>query len=186
MRVLVLSHREVLAALPPEQCAQTMAAVLTERANGRTFMPLRSVMKPPGADGFMGLMPGWRGGTDDQDMAFGLKVVCIMAGNPARGMDAHQGLVTLFDGETGVPTAIMDAAAVTGIRTAAVTAVATSVLARRDARTLAILGPARRGGRTCGRWPGSARSSRSGCTRRRRRTPRPWPTWTTRPAAGWR
>jgi ornithine cyclodeaminase len=63
-----------------------------------------------------------------------------MPGNPARGLDAHQGLVTLFDAESGQPTAILDASAITEIRTAAVTAVATGVLARRDARTLAILG----------------------------------------------
>ena len=63
-----------------------------------------------------------------------------MPGNPARGLDAHQGTVTLFDGETGVPTAILDASAVTEIRTAAVTAVATGLLARADARTLAVLG----------------------------------------------
>jgi ornithine cyclodeaminase/alanine dehydrogenase-like protein (mu-crystallin family) len=63
-----------------------------------------------------------------------------MPGNPARGLDAHQGLVTLFDGETGVPTAILDASAITAVRTAAVTAVATALLARHDARTLAVLG----------------------------------------------
>jgi ornithine cyclodeaminase len=72
--------------------------------------------------------------------AFVLKAVCILPGNPARGLDAHQGLVTLFDGETGVPTAILDASAVTAVRTAAVTAVATGVLARPDAATLAVLG----------------------------------------------
>ena len=64
----------------------------------------------------------------------------MIPGNPARGLDAHQGIVTLFDGETGQPTAILDASAITEIRTAAVTAVATGVLARTDARTLAILG----------------------------------------------
>ena len=63
-----------------------------------------------------------------------------MPGNPARGLDAHQGLVTLFDGETGVPTAILDASAITAVRTAAVTAVATGALARPDAATLAVLG----------------------------------------------
>jgi ornithine cyclodeaminase len=88
----------------------------------------------------MGLMPGWRGQQEDKDAAFVLKAICIIPGNPARGLDAHQGLVTLFDGETGVPTAILDASAVTAIRTAAVTAVATGLLARDDARTLAILG----------------------------------------------
>ena len=140
MRLLVLSHRDVLAALSPGACFEAMTAVLAGHALGETFMPLRSVMMPPGAAGFMGLMPGWRGGPGDGTAAFALKVVCIMPGNPGRGLDAHQGLVTLFDGETGVPTAILDASAVTAVRTAAVTAVATSVLARDDARTLAILG----------------------------------------------
>jgi ornithine cyclodeaminase len=140
MRVLVLSHRDVLAALSPEACAEAMAAVLAGHARGETFMPLRSVMVPPGAAGFMGLMPGWRGRPGGGAAAFALKVVCIMPGNPGRGLDAHQGLVTLFDGESGVPTAILDASAVTAVRTAAVTAVATGVLARDDARTLAVLG----------------------------------------------
>ena len=78
--------------------------------------------------------------TAQRPTAFALKAICLIPGNPARGLDAHQGIVTLFDGETGVPTAILDASAVTEIRTAAVTAVATRELAREDARVLAILG----------------------------------------------
>src|SRR5207302_10946922 len=61
-------------------------------------------------------------------------------GNPARGLDSHQGTVTLFDGSIGTPLAILDASAVTAVRTAAVSAVATRVLAREDARVLAIVG----------------------------------------------
>jgi ornithine cyclodeaminase/alanine dehydrogenase-like protein (mu-crystallin family) len=140
MRVLILSHRDVVAALPPQSFAEAMAAVLAARARGETYHPLRTVMRPPGAAGLMGLMPSWRGAQSDSGAAFALKAICIMPGNPARGLDAHQGTVTLFDGETGVPTAILDASAVTEIRTAAVTAVATGLLARTDARTLAILG----------------------------------------------
>ena len=140
MRVLVLSHSDVLAALQPDACAAAMAAVLAGHARGETFMPLRSVMMPPDAAGFLGLMPGWSRGRGDGTAAFALKAVCIVPGNPARGLDAHQGLVTLFDGETGVPTAILDASAVTAVRTAAVTAVATGALARPDAATLAVLG----------------------------------------------
>jgi ornithine cyclodeaminase/alanine dehydrogenase-like protein (mu-crystallin family) len=101
---------------------------------------LRSVMMPPEAAGFLGLMPGWRGKQPGRAAAFALKAVCVMPGNPARGLDAHQGLVALFDGETGVPTAILDASAITAVRTAAVTAVATGLLARHDARTMAVLG----------------------------------------------
>jgi len=137
MRVLTLSHADVIRALPPAECEQAMAAVLASRARGEAHMPLRSVMMPPGAAGFMGLMPAWRGGPNP---VFSLKTVCIIPGNPARGLDAHQGTVTLYDGETGMPTAILDASAVTQIRTAAVSAVATRLLAREDARVLAIIG----------------------------------------------
>jgi ornithine cyclodeaminase/alanine dehydrogenase-like protein (mu-crystallin family) len=140
MRVLVLSHDDVLAALPPVQCAEAMATVLAAHARGEAFMPLRSVMMPPGAEGFMGLMPGWRQAGEGAKASFGLKAICLMPGNPARGLDAHQGIVTLFDGEIGVPTAILDASAITEVRTAAVTAVATRLLAREDSRVLAILG----------------------------------------------
>src|SRR6516165_9849551 len=140
MRVLVLSHRDVVAALPPKTCAESMAAVLAARARGETHMPLRSIMAAPGAAGFMGLMPSWRGAQRDHGAVFALKAICVIPDNPARGLDMHQGTVTLFDGETGAPTAILDASAVTAVRTAAVTAVATGLLARRDARTLAILG----------------------------------------------
>jgi ornithine cyclodeaminase len=63
-----------------------------------------------------------------------------MPGNPARGLDSHQGTVTLFDGQFGAPLAILDASAITAVRTAAVSAVATRLLARADARVLAILG----------------------------------------------
>ncbi len=137
MRTLVLSHDEVVATLPPAECADAMEKVLEARARGEAYMPLRSVMAAPGAAGFLGLMPAWRGG---EHAVFSLKAVCVMPGNPARGLDAHQGLVALFDGETGVPTAILDGSAVTAIRTAAVTAVATRALAREDARVLGILG----------------------------------------------
>ncbi len=137
MAVLVLSHADVVAALPPGECADAMAAVLAARARGEAHMPLRSVMMPPGASGLMGLMPAWRGG---EGPVFSLKAICVIPDNPARGLDAHQGIVTLFDGETGQPTAILDASAITQVRTAAVSAVATRMLARAGARVLAILG----------------------------------------------
>ena len=61
-------------------------------------------------------------------------------GNSARGLDPHQGAVLLHDGETGVLQAVVNASAITEIRTAAVSAVATKLLARPGARTVAILG----------------------------------------------
>jgi ornithine cyclodeaminase len=71
---------------------------------------------------------------------WGLKVVNIYPDNPKRGLDAHQGVVLLFDGESGETKAIMNASAITAIRTAAVSGVATRLLAREDASVLAVLG----------------------------------------------
>ncbi|HEY7176897.1 MAG TPA: ornithine cyclodeaminase family protein, partial [Micromonosporaceae bacterium] len=64
----------------------------------------------------------------------------IFGGNPAIGKDAHQGMVILLDSSTGEPQAILNASAITAIRTAAASAVATDVLARPDARELAVFG----------------------------------------------
>ena len=135
--MLILGHDDVLAALTPEACADAMAEVLVAHARGEVLMPLRSMIPFSGAAGFMATMPAWRGGGVP---LFSLKSLCVMPGNPARGLDSHQGTVTLFDGAIGAPLAILDASAVTSVRTAAVSAVATRVLAREDARVLAIVG----------------------------------------------
>jgi len=135
--VLVLGHADVTEALPMRACIDVMAEALAAHARGEVHQPLRSVARPPASEGFMGLMPAYRSG---ERPLFALKAVCIFPGNPARGLDAHQGTVTLFDGTTGEPTAILDASAITAIRTAAVSALATRLLAAEDARQLAILG----------------------------------------------
>jgi ornithine cyclodeaminase len=134
---LVLGHADVARALPMEECIEAMAAVLAAHARGELHQPLRSVSLPPASEGLMGLMPAHRAGARP---LFSLKAVCIFPANPSRGLDAHQGTVTLFDGGTGAPIAILDASAITEIRTAAVSALATRLLAREDARTLGILG----------------------------------------------
>ena len=135
--VLVVGRAEVAEVLPMRECIEAMSEVLAAHARGEMHQPLRSVTMPEASDGFMGLMPAHRGG---ERPLYALKAVCVFPGNPARGLDAHQGTVTLFDGKTGRPTAILDASAITAIRTAAVSALATRVLAADDARELAILG----------------------------------------------
>jgi ornithine cyclodeaminase len=85
----------------------------------------------------MAFMPAYRASPAP---AFAVKAVGIFPGNAARGKDTHQGAVALFDGNTGELSALLDAAAVTAIRTAAVSGVATQLLAREDAGDLALVG----------------------------------------------
>jgi ornithine cyclodeaminase/alanine dehydrogenase-like protein (mu-crystallin family) len=135
--MLVLSHADVERLLPMSECIEVMHDALAGLARGEFHQPLRSVVRPPDAGAFYGLMPAYRGG---EQSSFALKAVVIVPGNPARGLDAHQGAVLLSSGETGQLEAVLDASAFTAIRTAAVSAVATRALAREDARTLAIVG----------------------------------------------
>lgn len=74
----------------------------------------------------------------DRPAVFGAKLVSVFA--DGRGRKAHEGLVVLFDGDSGAPICLADAGEVTAIRTAAASAVATDALARPDARRLALLG----------------------------------------------
>lgn len=81
------------------------------------------------------VMPAWSG-----DLGAGVKLVTVAPDNPSAGLPLIHGVYVLFDGETLRPKALLDGAALTGIRTAAVSAVATRHLARPDSSTLLIFG----------------------------------------------
>jgi ornithine cyclodeaminase/alanine dehydrogenase-like protein (mu-crystallin family) len=137
MKILILNHSEVELLLPMAGCIEVMAEALADLSAGRMHQPLRSIVRPPDAIGLMGLMPSYRAGAH---ALYGLKAVCVFPGNTAIGKDAHQGSVMLFSADTGELLALLNASAITAIRTGAVSAVATRLLAREDAGDLAILG----------------------------------------------
>ena len=137
MTVRVVGEEETRRLLPMADCVDAMGEVLAELARGRLHNPLRSVVRPPDASTLLGLMPAHR---DGDEPVYALKAVVIAPENPKRGLDAHQGLVVVFDGTTGQVRGLVNASAITAVRTAAVSGVATRALARRGSRTLAILG----------------------------------------------
>jgi ornithine cyclodeaminase len=137
MNVLLLSHDDVAAVLPVGECIPLMREALVSLAEGLVHQPLRTIVRPPGAAGVMGLMPSYSSGARP---AFGLKAICVFPGNAARGKDSHQGAVLLFSAESGELLAFINAAAVTAVRTAAVSGVATRALAREDAGDLGVIG----------------------------------------------
>jgi ornithine cyclodeaminase len=137
MKLLILTHSEVGQLLPMDQCIAVMEEALIALANGQAHQPLRTIFRPADAKGAMALMPTYRAG---EAPLFGLKAICVFPGNAVIGKDAHQGGVMLFDGGTGEPLALVNASAITAIRTAAVSALATRLLAREDASELAIIG----------------------------------------------
>ena len=137
MGALILNHEEVERLLDMPGCMAAMEEALVSLARGEFHLPLRPIVRPPGESSLLGLMPTHRAG---ERPIYALKTVAVVPDNPTRGLDPHQGSVTLFDGTTGEVTAIMNATPITAIRTAAVSGVATRALAREDARRLAIVG----------------------------------------------
>lgn len=131
----VIDREEVARRLTYEVCIPLVRDAMIALSAGRTRQLLRSII--PLGDGHMfGIMPGALG----ERAVFGAKLVSVFPENFAKGLQSHQGVVVLFDGDSGAPVCVAHAGEITGIRTAAASAVATDALARTDAARLAILG----------------------------------------------
>jgi len=137
MKLLILSQTEVEQLLPMSECISAMEDAFTALARGEAHQPLRTIFRPPEVKGVMAMMPTF---CARPSPLFGLKAICVFPGNAAISKDAHQGGVMLFDGNTGEPLALVNASAITAIRTAAVSGLATRLLAREAAGDLAIIG----------------------------------------------
>ncbi len=103
--------------------------------------PVRHHHSIPGSDRedvTLLLMPAW-----NEEGDFGVKLATIAPSNAALGIPTLHGVYVLFSGATGVPRAILDAAALTARRTAAASALASRYLSRPDSKTLLVIGTGR-------------------------------------------
>lgn len=130
-----IEQEEVRARLTYERCIPVVRRAMIAFSAGETRQLLRSII--PLAQGRMfGIMPGALG----ERGAFGAKLISVYPENFAKGVQSHQGVVVLFDPDTGAPICVAHAGEITAIRTAAASAVATDALARPEAKRLALLG----------------------------------------------
>ncbi len=130
-----IDHREVARRLTYQLCIRVVREAMIAFSRGETKQLLRSIL-PLSKGRLFGVMPGAMGA----NAPFGAKLISVFQDNFAKGQPSHQGLIILFDSESGAAVCVVDAGEVTAIRTAAASAVATEALARKDARRLAILG----------------------------------------------
>jgi alanine dehydrogenase len=129
----VLDHDAVLAAVSPAAAIDATRDAFLRHHRGDWIMPAKVYLDSPPYGDFRA-MPA-RG----DDLAL-LKWVTSFPCNPEHGQPTVSGVVCLSDRRTGVPLAILDARAVTALRTGAVAAVAALALARPGARTAGIVG----------------------------------------------
>ena len=122
--------------LPMAECVELMQRTMIAVSEERVVLPLRSILRMPGDRGMMGVMPGYLA----EPECFGIKLISLIPRNKPPQYSSHLGLVLLFEAEHGRPVALIDAAAITAIRTAAASGLATRLLALPEAGDLALLG----------------------------------------------
>lgn len=107
-------------------------------SSGATSVPPRTAART--ASGLLGAMPGWVAGA-----GLALKAVTVFPDNVEAGTPSHQGVIVLFDDRDGTPLCVMDGEHITAMRTGGAAAVSVRLLARQDAKVLAILGAGAQG-----------------------------------------
>ena len=131
--IAVLDHDAVLQAVPPRAAIDRVRDALVRHAAGEWEMPAKVYLPSPPHGDFRA-MPA-RG-----DGLALLKWVTSFPGNPERGLPTVTGVVCLSDAESGEPLMLLDARAVTALRTGAVAAVATEALARPGVARVGLVG----------------------------------------------
>jgi alanine dehydrogenase len=131
--LLVLDHDAVLAAVSPAAAIEATREAFLRHHRGEWVMPAKVYLDSPPYGDFRA-MPALGG-----ELAL-LKWITSFPGNPANGLPTVSGVVCLSDRRTGVPLALLDARAVTALRTGAVAAVASLALARTGAHKAGIVG----------------------------------------------
>jgi alanine dehydrogenase len=124
---------QVREAVSPERALDAVREAFIAYARGEWTMPPKFYV-PAYPEGDFRAMPALGGGHAL------LKWVTSFPGNPAQGLPTVTGLVLLSDATNGMPKAVLDAGAVTALRTGAAAVLAAGTLGRADAETAAVIG----------------------------------------------
>jgi alanine dehydrogenase len=131
--IAFFSGVQVREAVSPERALEAVRDAFVAYARGEWTMPPK-VYVPAYPEGDFRAMPALGAGHAL------LKWVTSFPGNPAQGLPTVTGLVLLSDATNGMPKAVLDAGAVTSLRTGAAAVLAAETLGRADAETAAVIG----------------------------------------------
>ena len=130
--MLVLSEDDLIGLLPPLQIVAAVEAALRAQEAGHVVAPKR--LHVQWDDNTLLAMPA------AAESGLGVKIVSVVPGNAARGLPVTDGAMILNDSQTGIPLAIMNAAALTAQRTGAVGALGIKYLAPQETFSAGIVG----------------------------------------------
>jgi ornithine cyclodeaminase len=125
-------------AITDDEILQAIETSLAAQGRGETVIEPRMHLKPdPKVNGHFNVLRGAIGAPIN---AAGVKVVGDYVDNYKRGLPSEMAILNLFDPATGMPKAILDATAITDMRTGAVTAIGAKYLARKGSKVLGHIG----------------------------------------------
>lgn len=137
--MLFLNQKQVQKIIPLNRIAEVIEVIeeaFFEYGMGRVQMPPKNYLNFKKYDGDLRIMPSY---SQKLEMV-GTKIVNVHPRNPKKGLKTVMAVIILNDAKTGLPLAFMDGTYITGMRTAAAAAVATKYLARKNAKTLGLIG----------------------------------------------
>ncbi len=123
------------------QAIEAVKAAFAELSSGHANVPLRTQLPVPEHNGVTLVMPVYLRATG----SLAVKIVSVFPDNPKQGLPTTSALVVVADAGTGLPIAALDGTYLTGLRTGAASGAATDLLARPEARQVAILGAGTQG-----------------------------------------
>ncbi|MBI2957704.1 MAG: ornithine cyclodeaminase family protein [Chloroflexi bacterium] len=135
MPTLILTAKDVKELIDMPEVIEVVEKAFADWANGKAAMPPKAYVQVERGD-FRAMPAAIPGGA-------GLKWVNVHPDNPSRNLPTVMAILIYNDPSTGYPLAIMDATELTAYRTGAAAAVASKYLARRDSRTLGLIGAGR-------------------------------------------
>ncbi|ALM75100.1 ornithine cyclodeaminase family protein [Thermococcus barophilus] len=134
--MLVLSRNDLEKILSMKEVIKAIEKAFLELYNGTAKVPLRTIIDIEKHKGTMLYMPCYL----EENDALAIKVVSVYEENLKKGFPTIFATVLVNDPETGKPLAIMEGGYLTAMRTGATSGVATRYLARKDSRTVGIIG----------------------------------------------
>lgn len=137
--MLVLTQKEIQKILPLKEIKKVIRVV--ERAffdygQGKIQMPPKLYLDFKKFNGDLRIMPSY---SEVLEIA-GTKLVNVHPKNPQIGLKTVMAVIILNDPKTGIPLAFMDGTLITALRTGAAGAVATKYLAKKESKTLGVVG----------------------------------------------
>ncbi|HED03806.1 MAG TPA: ornithine cyclodeaminase family protein [Candidatus Fraserbacteria bacterium] len=135
----LLAAEMIKQALPMAQAIEALRQAFRLAHEGQAVVPLRSSLPIAPFGGTMLTMPAFLAGLGERG-ALGEKIVNIFPHNPERNLPLIQALYILHQADTGQLLALLEGATLTAIRTGAASGLAADYLARREARTLGLIG----------------------------------------------